>query len=388
MLEDNKKFIAALLYMLIALGGVVVDIIVPSLPSIQSSFATSETNSQWVFSAAVLGFGLGQMLAGFIVDAYGRKRPMLLGGLLLSFAMFASVTAANIEFLIVFRLIEGLAVSFVAVGGRAAIKDIYQGADYLKAVNWITISFALGITLSPFVGGYIEQHFGWEMVFVFLGVWTLLGTMLMQLTFTETHIQHHPLKRESIKNSLQEILLNRSFQRVALTCGIFYSILPTFNTVAPFLIQNTMGYSPVFYGRIALLLGGCWLAGNVFNRMTFSVSLSRKTSISIILSIIAILMAILWQVFHGLSILALVLPVSIVIFSLGMLFPPFLGKALAPFDHIAGIANALVFSGCWLTTALVSFFASSLSSESALPLLALYVLLMLTIVLVNRRTWD
>ncbi|CAK6715312.1 Putative drug resistance transporter, Bcr/CflA family protein [Vibrio harveyi] len=383
MINANKKSIAVLMYMLIALGGVVVDIVVPSLPSIQSAFSTTEVTTQWAFSAAIFGFGTGQIIAGFIVDAFGRKRPMVIGGIALSASLMLSITSSNIYALIIIRLFEGIAVSFIAVGGRAAIKDMYHGVEYLKAVNWITISFAMGITFSPFVGGYIEEHFGWKMVFVFLGCWTLVGTLLLTRLFDETHTETRPLSGENIKASLVEILLNRSFQKVALICGIFYSILPAFNTVAPFLIQNTLGYSPVFYGYIALLLGACWLAGNFINRVTFNLQLKVKVCFSLTLSLLAIAFGVTYQVLFGLNLIAFVIPVSIVICSLGLLFPLFLGKALSPFGHMAGIANALVFSGCWLATAAISFIASFLSSSTAIPTMVLYAILLTVVVLLS-----
>ena len=378
------KYIAVLMYLLIALGGIVVDIIVPSLPSIKLAFATSEELTQWAFTAAVVGFGVGQIFAGFVVDSFGRKKPMVIGAILLALLLFVSISSPNIYVLIGIRLLQGLAVSFIAVGGRAVIKDLYQGAEYLKAMNWITISFALGITLSPFVGGYLESHLGWQSVFIALGLWVSGGAILMVLLFEETHPNGHPFKLSSIQTNLSEILGNATFNKIALICGIFYSILPAFNTVGPFLIQEKLGYSPIEYGNIALFLGGCWLAGNFFNRLIINLPLTIKTQISITASIIAIAIGLLYQWKVGLSLWAFILPIAVVIFSLGLLFANYLGIALAPFAHIAGIANALVFSGCWLATAAISFIASTLSSQSTIPLLLLYSALLLTVLGVKR----
>lgn len=374
--SQNKKNLAILMYILIALGGIVVDIIVPSLPSIRDAMLASEFATQWSFSAAMLGFGVGQIVAGIVVDSLGRKKPMVIGAGALSALLAVSAYSPNIYFLILVRLFQGLAVSFVAVGGRAAIKDMFDGSDYLKAVNWITISFAMGITLSPFVGGYIEQHFGWEMVFTALSVWTILGVLLLSSLYSETGNFGHSINTGVIRNNFRVILGTSSFRIAGLICGVFYSVLPAFNTVGPFLVQSTLGYSPVFYGYIALGLGACWLLGNLINRVLFSTGEMKKVSFSIGVSSLAIFVGILYQIVNGLHLVAFVAPVAIVIISLGILFPLFLGKALAPFGSMAGLANALVFSGCWLATAIVSFVTSSLPSSTAVPLLALYALLL------------
>lgn len=380
----NKTYIAILMYFLVSLGGIVVDIIVPSLPHIQNAFSTSETLIQWSFTAAMLGFGFGQMVAGFIVDAYGRKIPMVLGALCLVIALILPLFAPNIETLIMWRLLQGLAVSFVCVGGRAVVKDIYDGAQYLKAVNWITISFAMGITLSPFIGGYIESLYGWKGVFTILAAWVSLGLILLWFTFTETHKERHPLRKTSMVSNLSELLLNHSFQRIAIICGIFYSILPAFNTVSPFIIQTTLGYSAVQYGYIALLLGACWLAGNIANRLAFNISWQLKTTLSLATSLVAIALSVLYQAIFGLQIVAYIVPVGIIIFSLGMLFPLYLGKALLPFNHIAGIANATVFSGSWLVTAFISFMAALLPLSSAIALMLMFALLLVLVIGLKR----
>ncbi|WP_162892841.1 MFS transporter [Vibrio superstes] len=378
-----RRNLAILMYVLIALGGIVVDIIVPSLPSIQTALTINESLTQWAFTAAILGFGLGQIAAGFIVDAFGRKVPMLVGCFVLLVALFAAANASSILILVTLRLVQGLAVSLVAVGGRAAIKDMFHGEEYLRAVNWITISFALGLTLSPFVGGYLESHFGWSTVFYALMGWVALGGLLLLAFFKDSHTRTR-LNVSFVKGSLSEIIGNARFRRVAIICGILYSILPAFNTVAPFLVQGTLGHTPIFYGKIALFLGACWLAGNFCNRVFFSVAAEQKVKISASFAVVAVTLGIAYQWYFGLSLLAFVLPVAVVIVALGVLFPLFLGQALSPFPHLAGIANALVFSACWLCTALISFIASSLSSSSALPLLSMYAVLLLTMVLIYR----
>ncbi|WP_153445781.1 MFS transporter [Vibrio algicola] len=382
---NNKGFIPLLMYMLVAFGGIMVDIIVPSLPSMRSALGASETMTQWAFTAAMLGFGLGQLIAGFVVDAYGRKKPMLIGGMVLVVSLMLTMMMSSMQAVIGLRLLQGLSVSFVCVGGRAVVKDLFHGDAYLKAINWLTISFAMGITLSPFVGGYIETLFGWQMVFIFLAVWVSIGCVLLWLFFEETHLNREPLHLSTMKANLSDILLNKNFQYIALACGIFYSILPTFNTVSSFLIQETLGYSPVFYGYLALALGGCWLIGNITNHFLFHITAMRKTVVSLGLSLLAVLLGIGYQFEFGLNIYAFIAPIGLIIFSLGMLFPLYLGHALGPFSHIAGIANALVFSVCWLCTALISLLASSLPLDSGIPLMAMYlVLIVLAMGLVKK----
>ncbi|CAH0536931.1 MFS transporter [Vibrio marisflavi] len=382
-MSKNHRLVPVLMYFLIAFGGIVVDIIVPSLPSIQKAFASTEVLTQWAFTAAMIGFGVGQFFAGFIVDALGRKKPMLIGGALLVASLFLTTTVPSIQLVILLRVIQGLSVSLVCVGGRAVIKDIYHGEEYLKAVNWITISFAVGITMSPFVGAYIQDMFGWQMVFEAVGACVFIGTLLLSVTYKETHTNQQPIRYTTIKSNLAEMFSDSRFLRSAIICGVFYSILPAFNTVSPFLVQNQLGYSPVFYGYIALFLAACWLLGNSMNIILFRVSAATKTTVSLSASFIATLISAIYLWLNGLNLYVFVAPVAVIISSLGMLFPLYLGRALAPFNHIAGVANATVFSGSWIATAIISFAASSLPSTSAEPLLIMYLVLIVFVLAIK-----
>ena len=382
-MSKSNRFIPILMYFLVAFGGIVVDIVVPSLPSIQKAFSSTEVLTQWAFAAAMVGFGVGQFFAGFIVDAYGRKKPMLLGGLFLAVSLYATTIVPSIQLVILLRLVQGLAVSLVCVGGRAVIKDLFHGEQYLKTVNWITISFAMGITLSPFAGAYILELFSWKMVFQALASVVLIGWILLLVCYQETHTNFHPINMTSIKGNLSEMFADSRFLRSSIICGVFYSILPAFNTVSPFLVQSQLGYSPVFYGYIALFLAACWLLGNAMNIILFKVSAESKTRVSLYASFIATLISVIYLLLNGLSLYVFIAPVAVIIFSLGMLFPLYLGKALAPFNHIAGIANATVFSGSWIATAAISFIASSLPSSSAEPLLVMYLVLIVFVLLIR-----
>ncbi|WP_095498259.1 MFS transporter [Paraferrimonas haliotis] len=385
-MHDSRRNLAILMYQMIALGGIVVDIIVPALPDIQRAMSTNPAHIQWAFAAAMFGFSLGQIVAGFIVDRFGRKTPMVIGAVSLSASLLLAAFTPSIDVLIAIRFIQGLAVSLVAVGGRATIRDIYQGQAYLKAVNWITISFAVGITFSPLIGGYIDNHFGWSAIFVSLALWVAIGSVLMIVFFKETLPVRQSLKWQQVQQTSKQVLLNKAFLTTALLCGIFYSVLPVFNTYSPFLVQKTLGYSAVAYGYLALLLGCSWLLGNVVNRFTLHIPIQRKVIASMTVSILALVIGIDYQVSNGLTLEAFVAPMAVLIFSLGMLFPLFLATGLAPFKHNAGVANAFLFALCWGTTAVFSAVVPLFPHNNPAALMLFFILLLIISIQLSRTT--
>ena len=94
-----------------------------------------------------LGMALGRLLGGPLSDQRGRRRPMIVGGLICTMGAVGCALAPSIWFLIVFRVVQGLGGGFAAVVARAVIVDVAKG-DLLARV--MSIMMALG-GLAPMV---------------------------------------------------------------------------------------------------------------------------------------------------------------------------------------------------------------------------------------------
>ena len=81
-----------LMALLMALGALGIDAMLPVLPTIAHSLGGGESNSQqWIITAYLLGFGLAQIIYGSLADRYGRKPVLLVG---LTIFTLASIAAA------------------------------------------------------------------------------------------------------------------------------------------------------------------------------------------------------------------------------------------------------------------------------------------------------
>src|SRR3981081_3854636 len=64
---------------LTAFGPLSIDMYLPALPAISRDLAASESLIQLTLPACLIGLALGQLLAGPLSDALGRRRPRLVG---------------------------------------------------------------------------------------------------------------------------------------------------------------------------------------------------------------------------------------------------------------------------------------------------------------------
>ncbi|MGA9657720.1 MAG: multidrug effflux MFS transporter [Asticcacaulis sp.] len=164
---------------LMALGALGIDIMLPALPVIGRQLHVADANNlQWIVSVYFLGFGVGQLIFGVLSDWLGRKAIMV-GGVFLYviFGLIAAFTD-NFTFLLVLRLLQGIAASTTSVVARSIIRDLYSGPQMAKVTSISLVVFLLVPILAPSIGQLILLAGPWQAIFfamaafgTFAGLW-------------------------------------------------------------------------------------------------------------------------------------------------------------------------------------------------------------------------
>lgn len=94
---------------LIALGPLTIDMYLPALPTITTDLLTTEATVQLTLTGTLLGLAVAQLVVGPLADAFGRKRPLLVGAGVHVAASVLCAVAPNIEVLGVLRVLQGRA---------------------------------------------------------------------------------------------------------------------------------------------------------------------------------------------------------------------------------------------------------------------------------------
>ena len=107
------------------------------------------------------------ILAGALSDHYGRRRVYAIG--LASFAATSALCgfAPTLEWLVIFRLLQGAAGAFLVPGALSIITQTFHaGVERGRAFGiWASATSALGL-LGPLVGGLLVDTVGWRVVFL------------------------------------------------------------------------------------------------------------------------------------------------------------------------------------------------------------------------------
>jgi EmrB/QacA subfamily drug resistance transporter len=119
----------------------------------------------YVYNAYLLTLSALLILAGALTDFFGRKRMFLIG--LAGFGLTSVLCgfAPNMELLVLFRILQGVAGAFLVPGSLALITANFDGESQGRAFGvWAAASGATTV-LGPFVGGFLVDTLSWRAAF-------------------------------------------------------------------------------------------------------------------------------------------------------------------------------------------------------------------------------
>jgi len=138
-----------------------IDLINPIWPVyIKSSLGASMTELGFVFSASNAVAAAMQILSGFLSDKYGRKRLHILGTLLAAFPPLMYALANNWVDLMPWVMLSGFATGLYLPIRWAIVADVSSTETMASAYSWTNISWLVGSTVAPFVGGMAADIYG------------------------------------------------------------------------------------------------------------------------------------------------------------------------------------------------------------------------------------
>ncbi|WP_329127648.1 MFS transporter [Streptomyces sp. NBC_01465] len=139
-------------------------------PALEESLGASSVGLQWVIGGYALTLGAGLILGGRLGDRYGRRRMFLAGLFSFTATSLLCALAPNIEWLIVFRLLQGTAGAMLLPQGLGLLRENFSGPELTKVFGIFGPVLGLGGIVGPVLGGgLISGDFfglGWRLVFL------------------------------------------------------------------------------------------------------------------------------------------------------------------------------------------------------------------------------
>ncbi len=365
----NFGVLELLLGGLAALGPLSIDMYLPALPAIADDFHVDTAAVQLSLASFFIGFAVGQLAAGPIVDRLGRKRPLLLALALFVLAALGCALAPSNELMIGFRLVQGLAGSLAVVVPRAIVRDLRSGAEAVHMLSRLMLVMGVAPIVAPLLGGWVLGGLGWRAIFIALAGFGALALFACHLLLPETG-GPRPVG-DPPRGQLRALLREPDF-RIYTLCGGFSSAgLFAYISGSAFVFIELHHVDPRHYGWYFGLNALGLIATSQLNRLlvgrfTSAQVLAGATGIST-LAALAVL-AVAYTGAGGLPGVSAAL--FVFVSSLGILGPNTTALALERHGSRAGLASAVLGSTQFIIAATAAWAVTALHDGTAIPMAA------------------
>lgn len=337
--------VVLLLTLLLGMQPLTTDLYLPALPALTADFGGSMGQAQLTLSALVLAFGISQLFWGPLSDRFGRRPVLLIGMAAGVLAGFGCSWASSMESLILWRVVQGVAMGAGVVCARAIVRDLYEPAEGVRVMSRGLSGLAVIACLSAPVGGALAQHLGWRTALQVLPLFSLLCLVVVALRYIETApppAARQPLAAVQLMATWRSILGNRTFLAFSVLSGTSYAGLFTILAASSFVYIQALGLSKTGYGLVMLVNSITYL-GSTFlcRRLLARWGLRRTVAVAGVLSLGAGTLMATLALTGVRGVWAMLLPQCIFMVGHGIHQPCGQSGAVGPFPQAAGAASAL-----------------------------------------------
>lgn len=357
-----------------ALPPLSMDMYLPALPEVTGALHTSAATVQLTLTACLAGMALGQLVVGPMSDKWGRRRPLLIGMVIYVVATAICAFAPNVELLIAFRLLQGLAGAAGIVISRAVVRDLYDGAEMARFFSTLMLISGVAPVAGPLLGGQVLRITDWRGVFVVL---TVVGVLLTLVVWRQLHETLPPERRHrggvgQALHTMRGLLADRVFTGYMLAGSFAFAALFAYVSGSAFVVQEIYGASPqtfsLLFGinSIGLVgigqLNGKVLAGRVSLDAALAVGLAAITLSAAALCLMST------GVFGDVGLVPMAAGLFVLMSAMGLVMPNTNTQALMRTKHAAGSASALLGTSSFLVGAIASPLVGIAGEHTAVPM--------------------
>ena len=241
------------------LGPSAIDMYLASLPDMASDLNASVTQIQLTLTVFLIAMGLGQLVSGPVIDAIGRRKPLLWSILLFILCSIWASWSDSISMLLYARFFQGLAASMTLVVAISTVRDLSSGTEAAKLFALLMTIEGLAPVLAPAIGGFVDAHAGWTAVMLVLALMGLIAFINTWFFLPESlhSSQRQPLNLTVVLRNYGRLLKDKDFMLPALSLSAAFFFLFIYIGGASIIYQSHYGLTPEIFG---IVFGGTGLS--------------------------------------------------------------------------------------------------------------------------------
>jgi EmrB/QacA subfamily drug resistance transporter len=137
-----------------------------ALPAIGDDFQMGAVMLSWVNTSYLLAATVFLVPCGRLADLYGRKKFFAAGMFIYTGASLLAALSTTPGMFIVSRVIQGLGGAIILGTGVAILTSVFPAGERGRALGINVSAVYLGLSLGPFIGGFITGSLGWPTIFL------------------------------------------------------------------------------------------------------------------------------------------------------------------------------------------------------------------------------
>ena len=348
-----------------ALGSLAIHLFVPAMPAVARDLAAAPATIQLAVSLYLFGLGGGQLVAGPVSDAIGRRPVLIAGAAIFVAGSIGAALAPSAPVLLAARLIEAAGAAASVVSARTLVSDLSDRGEAAGNLALLTSAILLSPTLAPTLGGALVSLAGWRFVFVTLAL-TGGGIALLSAWLVPRHAP--TAERPRFAQAYARLARNARFRGYVAGNSLASSALYIFLSGSPFLLIGQWHLSPAQAGLCYLVVAAAGIGGSFCVRQldrrhdAFRIGLAAIASAGGLMLAIALL--------GGSGPTALILPMLLAGLGGGIAAPTGIAGAMHAEPGIAGTASSLAGAIQMITSAGITALMSGFASGALAPLAA------------------
>lgn len=345
--DFGQRQLTALLAMLMALGALGIDLMLPVFDEIRAHFglAPDATDVAQIVTVYFFGMAAAQILYGPVADRFGRKPAAYLGLGIYALGAAGAALAPTLPAMLAARFVMGAG----AAGGRvvavAVVRDVYEGERMARAMSFIMAVFVSVPIFAPLLGAAMALVVPWQLLFWFCAVYALvIAVWTVRMPETLAEEDRRELRFGPVRDAARQVLSDRRAIGYTLALTFLFGAFTSYLASSELIVGEIYGRSGLFpfvFGGVATLMGiGMLTNARIVGRLGVVRTVQRAivgyTALAVLLLVVTI-------AFGGKPpfIVAIAGTAAILVMHSTMI-PNVNTIALESLGHVAGMASAVV----------------------------------------------
>jgi DHA1 family bicyclomycin/chloramphenicol resistance-like MFS transporter len=359
-----------------AIGPLTIDTYLPALPELSAQLNATDAQAQMTITGLLIGLGFGQLIIGPLSDAVGRRKPLLFGLAAHGLTSVLCALAPSVTLLAVTRTLQGLAGAAVAVVAMAVVRDLFSGYRAAQLLSRLILVVGIAPILAPSLGSALLKVTSWQGIFVVLAVVAVLLFVLALVALPETLpvTRRAPARVGSSLRAYATLFSDGQFVLMVLVAGLMFATLFAYISGSPFVLQELYSLSPQQFGlAFSANAVGLVLMTQLNPLFVKRWGPAKVLLVAVMISFAAAVALLVVAATGAGGLIGLMIPLWLVVSSVGLSFPNAPAIALNRHGEAAGTASALLGAAQFMIGGFVAPLVGAWADGTAVPMAAVMV---------------